>query len=269
MTSSRHSAATTSRMAGCCRVTWPPRRSASRGEATSTWVNAGQVPLRLRAPETGAAATMGPGETATVEITRTDAQGRPLVPVATPEWKRPSLASVYALTKYVQERLTMTVTAAYGMEGVALRLFNVYGPGQALSNPYTGVLAIFASRLLNGNSPLLFEDGPQRRDFVHVDDVAGANAASIAATAELPAETFRAYNVGSGVVHTIGDMAAAIAGPDGPQPVVTGEYRLGDVRHVTASSARIRSELGWQAQVDFEQGMRDFATAPLRAAVQR
>ena len=100
--------------------------------------------------------------------------GAQLTPIATPEWKRPNLASVYALTKYVQERLTLTVAPAYGMEGVALRLFNVYGPGQALSNPYTGVLAIFASRLLNKQRPMVFEDGEQRRDFVHVDDVARA-----------------------------------------------------------------------------------------------
>ncbi|MDQ4136360.1 MAG: SDR family NAD(P)-dependent oxidoreductase, partial [Pseudomonadota bacterium] len=90
-----------------------------------------------------------------------DRQGRPLIPVPTPEWKKPALASVYAITKYVQERLTLTLTQTYGMEGVALRLWNVYGPGQALSNPYTGVLAIFASRLLNGNPPVIFEDGHQ------------------------------------------------------------------------------------------------------------
>ena len=88
-----------------------------------------------------------------------DAQGRPLTPVATPEWKRPNLASIYALNKYVQERTTHIMAAPYGMEGVCLRLFNVYGPGQALSNPYTGVLAIFASRLLNGQQPMIFEDG--------------------------------------------------------------------------------------------------------------
>src|SRR5439155_26055708 len=102
------------------------------------------------------------------------AVGRPLTAVATPEWKRPSLASIYALGKYVQERMTMMLTQAYGMDGVCLRLFNVYGPGQALSNPYTGVLAIFASRLLNGERPMVFEDGQQRRDFVHVGDVARA-----------------------------------------------------------------------------------------------
>ena len=88
-----------------------------------------------------------------------DAQGRPLIPVPTPEWKRPTLASVYALTKYVQERLTLTLSPVYGMEGVALRLWNAYGPGQALSNPYTGVHAIFASRLHNGQRPMIFEDG--------------------------------------------------------------------------------------------------------------
>src|SRR3546814_5015785 len=87
-----------------------------------------------------------------------DEEGRPLTPLPTPESKRPALASVYAINKYVQERMTLTLTAAYGMEGVALRLWNVYGPGQALSNPYTGVLAIFASRLASGHSPLVFED---------------------------------------------------------------------------------------------------------------
>ena len=103
-----------------------------------------------------------------------DAQGRPLLPVPTPEWKRPALASVYAISKFVQERLTLTLAPVYGMEGVALRLWNAYGPGQALSNPYTGVLAIFASRIHNGAPPVIFEDGNQRRDFVHVKDVAQA-----------------------------------------------------------------------------------------------
>ena len=103
-----------------------------------------------------------------------DKHGRPLIPMPTPESKRPALASVYALTKYVQERLTLTLAPAYGMEGVALRLWNVYGPGQALSNPYTGVLAIFAARLHTGSPPVIFEDGRQRRDFVHVEDIAQA-----------------------------------------------------------------------------------------------
>ena len=104
----------------------------------------------------------------------TDAQGRPLIPVPTPETKQPALKSVYAINKFVQERLTLTLTAQYGMESCALRLWNIYGPGQALSNPYTGVLAIFASRIANGQAPMVFEDGRQRRDFVHVSDVARA-----------------------------------------------------------------------------------------------
>src|SRR3546814_771769 len=124
-----------------------------------------------------------------------DRQGRPLTPIATPEWKQPNLASIYALNKYVQERTTHIMTAPYGMEGVCLRLFNVYGPGQALSNPYTGVLAIFASRLLNGQKPMIFEDGGQRRDFVHVGDVARAFADAL----DLRVEESR---VGKGGVRT-------------------------------------------------------------------
>src|SRR5205814_4220003 len=113
----------------------------------------------------------------------------------TPEWKQPSLASIYALGKYVQERQTLIMTQAYGMEGTCLRLFNVYGPGQALSNPYTGVLAIFSSRLSNGQRPLIFEDGEQRRDFVHVGDVARAFADALVH----PRADAQVFNIGSGV----------------------------------------------------------------------
>ena len=130
-----------------------------------------------------------------------------LTPMATPEWKRPNLASVYALTKYVQERLTLTVAPAYGMQGVALRLFNVYGPGQALSNPYTGVLAIFASRLLNRERPMVFEDGEQRRDFVHVEDVARAFLLAL----EHPHAPGQVFNIGSGRDVSILEVAAALA----------------------------------------------------------
>jgi dTDP-L-rhamnose 4-epimerase len=172
-----------------------------------------------------------------------DRFGRALVPLATPEWKRPSLASVYALTKFVQERLTLTVTAAYGMEAVALRLFNVYGPGQALSNPYTGVLAIFASRLLNGKPPLLFEDGHQRRDFVHVEDVAE----SFALALETPGIAGRVFNIGSGEERTILDIAALIAKAMGRSdivPEVTGKARAGDIRHCFADITRAADERG-------------------------
>jgi dTDP-L-rhamnose 4-epimerase len=192
-----------------------------------------------------------------------DRQGRPLTPEATPEWKQPNLASIYALGKYVQERTTLIMAGAYGMEGVCLRLFNVYGPGQALSNPYTGVLAIFSSRLLNGQKPVIFEDGGQRRDFVHVRDVAHANV--LALTAPEPVDG--AFNVCSGTPHSVGDMAralAAAAGDGAPEPVVTGEYRLGDVRHVFACADRAREVLGFEAAVPFADGVAEFATAPLR-----
>jgi dTDP-L-rhamnose 4-epimerase len=187
-----------------------------------------------------------------------DRSGAPLTPVATPEWKRPNLASVYALTKFVQEQMTLTVAAAYGMEGVALRLFNVYGPGQALSNPYTGVLAIFASRLANGKPPLLFEDGLQRRDFVHVDDVAEAFALSL----ERPQAAGNIYNVGSGRDHTILQiaemLAAAMNRPD-IAPEITGKARAGDIRHCFADMTKAETGLGFAARRDFTAGLASLA----------
>ena len=183
-----------------------------------------------------------------------DAKGRPLTPIPTPEWKRPSLASVYALTKYVQERLTLTVAAAYGMEGVALRLFNVYGPGQALSNPYTGVLAIFASRLLNGKAPVVFEDGNQRRDFVDVEDVAEAFAIAL----EHERAAGGVFNVGSGESRSINEVATMLAGamarPD-LAPEIVGKSRTGDIRHCFADVAKARDELGFVAKRDFSDGL--------------
>ncbi|MFJ3385996.1 MULTISPECIES: NAD-dependent epimerase/dehydratase family protein [unclassified Curtobacterium] len=193
--------------------------------------------------------------------------GRPLVPGLIDESAALDPRNVYAQTKVAQEHLASSWARATGGRAVALRYHNVYGPGMPANTPYAGVASLFRSAIARGEAPRVFEDGAQRRDFVHVDDVAGANLASIGATDSLPDDTFRAYNVGSGTVHTIGDMAAAIAGTAGLAPVVTGEYRLGDVRHVTASSARIEHELGWRAGVDFERGMREFADAPLRAAV--
>lgn len=187
-----------------------------------------------------------------------DADGRPLTPVATPEWKRPALASVYALSKYVQERLTLNVCAAYGMQGVALRLFNVYGPGQALSNPYTGVLAIFASRLLNGRRPLIFEDGRQRRDFVHVSDVAEAFAVAL----EHEQAPGNVYNIGSGEHRTIvevGELLAAAMGRDDIAPDVTGKARSGDIRHCFADISKAASELGFRARQDFSAGLAELA----------
>ncbi|MGK2910137.1 MAG: NAD-dependent epimerase/dehydratase family protein [Sphingobium sp.] len=187
-----------------------------------------------------------------------DAQQRPLSPVATPEWKRPNLASIYALNKYVQERTTHIMTAPYGMEGVCLRLFNVYGPGQALSNPYTGVLAIFASRLLNGQAPMIYEDGEQRRDFVHVSDVARAFADAL----ELPQAGGGTYNIGSGQDRSVNDVARELAramGKNRIEPEIVGKARTGDIRHCFCDTTKAHDDLGFQARTDFGEGLAELA----------
>ncbi|MFL6721351.1 MAG: NAD-dependent epimerase/dehydratase family protein [Sphingomonas sp.] len=187
-----------------------------------------------------------------------DARARPLTPVATPEWKQPSLASIYALGKYVQERQTLIMTQAYGMEGTCLRLFNVYGPGQALSNPYTGVLAIFSSRLLNGQPPLIFEDGEQRRDFVHVDDVARAFAEALVHP-EAPGEVF---NIGSGVDRSVKDVARSIARAlhrNDLEPEIAGKARIGDIRHCFCDGRKAAETLGFRARKDFDEGLAELA----------
>ena len=183
-----------------------------------------------------------------------DEHGTPLLPVPTPEWKTPDLASVYALTKYTQERLTLTVAPAYGMESVALRLFNVYGPGQALSNPYTGVLAIFASRLLHRERPLVFEDGEQRRDFVHVDDVAQAFMLAL----EKPEAAGQAFNIGSGRDVSILQVADAIARAMGLphlQAELVGKARTGDVRHCFGDITRAHDVLGFTPRRTFDDSL--------------
>lgn len=187
-----------------------------------------------------------------------DDRSQPLEPLPTPEWKRPSLASVYALSKYAQERLTLTLTEAYEMEGVALRLFNVYGPGQALSNPYTGVLAIFASRILNGSPPLVFEDGRQLRDFVHVEDVAAAFELALTHPAA-PGQTF---NIGSGTERTIceiGQLLAAAMGCEDITPHTIGKFRAGDIRHCFGDISKARSVLGFEPARDFLEGLSELA----------
>ena len=187
-----------------------------------------------------------------------DEDGNPLLPLPTPEWKQPSLASVYALTKYVQEQMVLMLCAAYGIEGVALRLFNVYGPGQALSNPYTGVLAIFSSRLLNRQRPLIFEDGHQRRDFVHVEDVARAFALALSE----PAAAGQVFNVGSGHDRSILDIARLLAEAMGrPElaPETMGKARTGDIRHCFADVTRARDMLGFAAAKDFGEGLSQLA----------
>ena len=184
--------------------------------------------------------------------------GRPLEPVPTPESKRPALASVYAIGKYVQERLTLTLAPAYGMEASALRLWNVYGPGQALSNPYTGVLAIFASRLLNGQRPAIFEDGRQRRDFVHVSDVARAFVLAL----DHPAAVGETFNIASGEDRTILQVAEAIAEAMGRPhltPEVTGKGRAGDIRHCIPDIGKARRLLGFEPAQDFRRGLVELA----------
>jgi dTDP-L-rhamnose 4-epimerase len=174
-----------------------------------------------------------------------DEEGRPLVPIATPETKQPILSSVYALTKYAQEQMVLIAAPAYGVEAVALRLFNVYGPGQALSNPYTGVLAIFASNILNGRPPVIFEDGRQRRDFVHVEDVARAFVAALDAE-NASGETI---NIGSGQEISISDLARqflAVAGRPDLEPEITGKLRIGDIRHCFADIAKAEKLLGFR-----------------------
>ncbi|MFD5844148.1 NAD-dependent epimerase/dehydratase family protein [Streptomyces chartreusis] len=173
--------------------------------------------------------------------------------------------NVYATTKLAQEHLAAAWARATGGTAVSLRYHNVYGPGMPRDTPYAGVASFFRSALARGEAPRVFEDGRQRRDFVHVRDVAAANVSALEASSAEGALT--AYNTGSGDPHTVGEMAHALAAAyGGPEPVVTGEYRLGDVRHITADSARLRAESGWKAEVGFEEGMREFAEAGMRTA---
>jgi dTDP-L-rhamnose 4-epimerase len=186
-----------------------------------------------------------------------DTSGRTLEPLPTSETKQPSLSSIYALNKYAQERMCLIIGKAYGIPTVALRFFNVFGPRQALSNPYTGVLAIFAARLLNRRSPLVFEDGRQRRDFVHVHDV--ARACLLALQTDHVDDVF---NVGSGQSRTIlsvaGDLAR-VMGRAELTPTITGKYRAGDIRHCFADLSKSRTVLGFEPRVAFDDGLDELA----------
>ncbi|MEU8680407.1 NAD-dependent epimerase/dehydratase family protein [Streptomyces sp. NPDC048611] len=191
--------------------------------------------------------------------------GEPLAPGLVAEDAPLDPRNVYAATKLAQEHLAFAWARAVGGRVAALRYHNVYGPGMPRDTPYAGVAALFRSALERGAAPRVFEDGGQRRDFVHVRDVSRANLAALDGLPGLPEGTTQAYNVGSGEPHTVGEMAAALAAAHGGRtPVVTGEYRLGDVRHITASSRRLRDELGWKPEVAFAEGMAEFATASLR-----
>jgi dTDP-L-rhamnose 4-epimerase len=185
------------------------------------------------------------------------AHGEELRPLPTPERKPCANSSVYALTKYDQERLCLVYGAAYDLPTVALRFFNVYGPRQALSNPYTGVLAIFASRLMNARRPLVYEDGEQRRDFVNVRDVVRACVLAL----ERDGADGHAINVGSGRSVTVNEVARSLGTvlDVDVEPEVTGKFRAGDIRHCFADISSARDLLGYRPEVELEDGMRELA----------
>jgi dTDP-L-rhamnose 4-epimerase len=184
-----------------------------------------------------------------------DEAGRPLTPVPTAEDKPLRPTTVYAITKRDHEELFLTVGSAYGIPAVALRYFNIYGPRQTLSNPYTGVMAIFSARLRNGNRPIVFEDGLQTRDFVHVSDIVRANLLALESDAA-PGGT---YNVGTGQATPVGRVAELLgeALGTGLAPDVTHRYRPGDVRHCFADIGRARRDLGYEPRVALADGLRE------------
>ena len=188
-----------------------------------------------------------------------NAAGEELIPVPTPEHKQPALASVYALSKYDQEQLSLIIGQAYGIGTIALRFFNTYGTRQALSNPYTGVLAIFASRYLNNKPPLIFEDGYQQRDFVSIHDVVQACRLAM----EVPEAAGKVFNVASDRHYTVLEAArlmAQVLGKEHIQPLITGKYRVGDVRHCFADISQARQILGYQPRVTLEAGLVELAS---------
>jgi dTDP-L-rhamnose 4-epimerase len=181
--------------------------------------------------------------------------GEVLLPLATDESKPLQCSSIYSLSKKDQEEMLLLFGRTYGIPSVALRYFNIYGPRQALSNPYTGVVAIFASRLLNASAPLLFEDGKQLRDFVSVHDVVQAN---ILAMDRSQADGM-ALNIGSGGPISIAAVAQQLAGALDCEVAVerTGKYRAGDIRHCFADISAAREHLGYEPSVTFADGVRE------------
>lgn len=197
-----------------------------------------------------------------------DSAGRALEAAPTDESKTPAMLSVYALSKYNQECICLMVGGAYEIPTVALRFFNVYGPYQALSNPYSGVLAIFAARLLNDRPPLIFEDGEQRRDFVYVGDIADACRLAL----EVEGAVGRVFNIGSGRPVTIKKVAELLADALSVaiEPEITGEHRIGDVRHCFPDITAARSVLGYQPRTQLETGLAELVRwVKGRAAVDR
>jgi dTDP-L-rhamnose 4-epimerase len=166
--------------------------------------------------------------------------------------------NAYATSKLAQEFYASNWARVTGGAAALMRYHNVYGPGMPRNTPYAGVASIFTSALRSGQAPKVFEDGGQRRDFIHVRDIASATVLAC----ERHEAGVRAFNVGSGTPRTVGQMAQALAHAlQGPTPLVTGQYRLGDVRHITADSSRLRDELEWKPQIDFQVGMAEVAHA--------
>lgn len=187
-----------------------------------------------------------------------DHTGQHLQPLPTPETKTPSPSSVYALSKYDQEKLCLIVGHAYGIPTVALRFFNIYGTRQALSNPYTGVLAIFSARYLNDKPPLIFEDGLQRRDFIHVQDIAQACLLAL----ERNEANGEVFNVGSGYSYSILEIAEKIGkllGKSQIIPEITGKYRVGDIRHCYADISKASEILGYRPSITLDDGLAELA----------
>jgi dTDP-L-rhamnose 4-epimerase len=187
-----------------------------------------------------------------------DEEEKPLEPIPTPESKTPALNSVYALSKYYQERLCLMVGRAYKIPTVALRFFNVYGRRQSLCNPYTGVLAIFASRYLNNKPPMIFEDGRQKRDFVSVYDV--ARGCRLALEASQAADVV--LNIGSGRAYSVIEVADCIAGVLNKEDLkaqITGKYRVGDIRHCFADIGLARMLIGYNPRVELQDGVAELA----------
>jgi dTDP-L-rhamnose 4-epimerase len=169
--------------------------------------------------------------------------------------------NIYAVTKLAQEYLVGAWATDTGAQAISLRYHNVYGPDMPYQSPYSGVAAVFRSAVARGEAPLVYEDGGSLRDFVHISDVAAANVAAL----HWDGTGHRAFNIASGTPHSIGEVATALATAAGsPMPVITGRYRIGDVRHIVASPGRAMAELSWKPLIDFATGMREFALAPVR-----
>lgn len=181
--------------------------------------------------------------------------GAVLKPIPTPEEKVQDCNSIYAITKKVQEDMVLNIGKTYGIPSVALRYFNVYGPRQSLSNPYTGVAAIFMSRIKNNNHPIIYEDGLQSRDFISVHDITQANVLSM----EKNSANYQRFNVGTGKPQTIKSIADTLAKLYGVklEPVITNQYRKGDVRHCFPDISRIQSMIDFKPKISFEQGMKE------------